>query len=108
MQPSSFGALTASVGSCVCVCCAAVVPGAKKREEIYTAFENIYPTLKEYKKREAAEAAGLGPLAAKPSGTKECAWVKLVALRCTQSGLVRWGGGVGCMHVSACWHGCCP
>lgn len=42
--------------------------GAKKREEIYTAFENIYPTLKEYKKREAAEAAGLGPLAAKASG----------------------------------------
>jgi hypothetical protein len=47
------------------------VSGAKKREEIYTAFENIYPTLKEYKKREAAEAAGLGPLAAKPSGRKE-------------------------------------
>lgn len=45
-----------------------LLSGAKKREEIYTAFENIYPTLKEYKKKEAADAAGLGPLAAKPSG----------------------------------------
>lgn len=46
-----------------------VLTGAKKREEIYTAFENIYPTLKEYKKREATEAAGLGALASKAAET---------------------------------------
>lgn len=27
-----------------------VLTGAKKREEIYAAFENIYPVLKEFKK----------------------------------------------------------
>jgi hypothetical protein len=43
------------------------LPGAKKREEIYTAFENIYPTLQEFRKREAAEAAGLQALAAPPA-----------------------------------------
>jgi hypothetical protein len=60
----SFTLLSLLTPPLTCACCV----GAKKREEIYTAFENIYPTLKEYKKREAAEAAGLGPLASKPSG----------------------------------------
>ncbi|WIA36989.1 hypothetical protein OEZ86_008226 [Tetradesmus obliquus] len=44
-----------------------VLTGAKKREEIYTAFENIYPTLQEYRKREATEAAGLAALTAPPA-----------------------------------------
>jgi hypothetical protein len=61
------------------VLCAGSPAGAKKREEIYTAFENIYPTLKEYKKREAAEAAGLGPLAAKASGGCACLSAELHA-----------------------------
>jgi transcription initiation factor TFIID TATA-box-binding protein len=29
-----------------------VLTGAKMREEIYTAFENIYPVLTEYRKRQ--------------------------------------------------------
>lgn len=53
---------------CAPGCAPPPLSGAKKREEIYTAFENIYPTLKEYKKKEAAEAAGLGALAPKPTG----------------------------------------
>eukprot|EP00775_Hariotina_reticulata_P008966 gene8966-9141_t len=39
-----------------------VLTGAKKREEIYAAFENIYPTLQEFRKRDAADTAGLQTL----------------------------------------------
>lgn len=48
-----------------------VLTGAKKRDEIYQAFENIYPTLCEFRKREAIDAAGLTPLlaAATPAAT---------------------------------------
>jgi transcription initiation factor TFIID TATA-box-binding protein len=44
-----------------------VLTGAKKRDEIYQAFENIYPTLCEFRKREATDAAGLTPLLTAPS-----------------------------------------
>lgn len=43
------------------------VAGAKKRDEIYQAFENIYPTLCEFRKREATDAAGLTPLLTAPA-----------------------------------------
>ncbi|KAF8065437.1 hypothetical protein HT031_003038 [Scenedesmus sp. PABB004] len=45
-----------------------VLTGAKQREQIYAAFENIYPTLQEFRKRDAADAAGLAALAAAPAG----------------------------------------
>lgn len=40
-----------------------VLTGAKKREEIYAAFENIYPVLKEFKKG-SMELGGATPAAA--------------------------------------------
>lgn len=46
-----------------------VLTGAKKREEIYAAFENIYPVLKEFKKGALLESDGgaVAQIAAPPS-----------------------------------------
>eukprot|EP00879_Flechtneria_rotunda_P011166 GHRR01011664.1.p1 GENE.GHRR01011664.1~~GHRR01011664.1.p1 ORF type:complete len:320 (+),score=125.04 GHRR01011664.1:572-1531(+) len=41
-----------------------VLTGAKHRDEIYQAFENIYPILREFRKRSTTEAAGLAALTA--------------------------------------------
>ena len=43
-----------------CARAAAVLAGAKKREEIYQAFEQIYPVLKEFKKGGLIEVGGAG------------------------------------------------
>lgn len=57
-----------------------VLTGAKKRSEIYTAFENIYPVLQEYKKgsgialphvQAAGELGNGGPAAALPAMNEE-------------------------------------
>eukprot|EP00878_Enallax_costatus_P000768 GHUV01000886.1.p1 GENE.GHUV01000886.1~~GHUV01000886.1.p1 ORF type:complete len:353 (+),score=113.09 GHUV01000886.1:316-1374(+) len=44
-----------------------VLTGAKKRDEIYQAFENIYPTLCEFRKQDSTASAGLAPLLTAPS-----------------------------------------
>jgi len=45
-----------------------VLTGAKKREEIYRAFENIYPTLTEFRKNDGAVAVGPGAQVAGNAG----------------------------------------
>ena len=48
-----------------------VLTGAKKRQEIYQAFENIYPVLQEYKKGTGLAIAAPPPPAALPAPAEE-------------------------------------
>jgi transcription initiation factor TFIID TATA-box-binding protein len=73
MSLSLFQMISSQVPKVVLLCFVSgkvVLTGAKTREDIYTAFENIYPILYEFRKGDAAIPAGLvgGPAPAGEAG----------------------------------------